>query len=104
MRTLLLLLAAGLLAVASAKESFRLTLFQPSIVAGSELEAGDYQLSVDSERVVFKKGRKTIEATAKVESGEEKYKSTTVRYDNGNGKYKVAEIKLGGTNQKLVFN
>ena len=104
MRTLLALFAAGLLTVAAAKENFRLTLFQPSFVAETELEAGEYQLSVDSERVVFKKGRKTIEATAKVETGQETYKSTTVRYDNGNGKYKVAEIKLGGTNQKLVFN
>jgi hypothetical protein len=101
---LLLVCAAGLLTIAAAKENFRVTLFQDSIVAGSELAAGDYQLTVDNERVVFKKGRKTVEASAKVESGTEKYKKTSVRYNNGDGKYRVAEIKLGGTTQKLVFN
>ena len=104
MRTLILLFAAGILTIAAAKESFRVTLFQPSLVAGTELEAGDYQLTVDTERVVFKKGRKTVEANAKVEAGEQTYKSTTVRYNNGDGKYRLAEIQLGGTNQKLVFN
>jgi hypothetical protein len=104
MRTLILLFAAGLLITAAAKETFQVTLFQPSIVGGTELEPGDYRVTVDAERVVFKKGRKTVEASAKIESGDEKYKSTTVRYDNGDGKYRLAEIKLGGTNQRLVFN
>lgn len=104
MKTFLLLLAAGLLTLVAAKEGFRVTLFQPSVVGGIELEAGDYQVTVDNEKVSFKKGRRTVEATAKLETGEEKYKSTTVRYDNSDGKYRVAEIKVGGTNQKLVFN
>ncbi|MCW5982483.1 MAG: hypothetical protein KIT09_30635 [Bryobacteraceae bacterium] len=104
MKTLLLLFAAGLMTVVAAKENYRVTLFQPSVVAGTELEAGDYQLTVDNERVTFKKGRKTVEATVKTETAPDKYKSTTVRYDNGDGKLRVAEIRLGGTNQKLVFN
>jgi hypothetical protein len=104
MKTLLVLVAAGFLTIAAAKEGYRVTLFQPSLIAGTELEPGDYQVSVDNEHVVFKKGKKTVEANAKLESGQEKYKSTTVRYENGNGKYRLAEIHLGGTNQKLVFN
>lgn len=105
MKTVVLFFAMALFTVAMAAETYDLTLFQESVVAGEELKAGDYKLVVDDGKVVFKKGRKTkAEATARVESNGEKYRSTSIRYENGDGKYRISEIRLGGTNQKLVLN
>ena len=51
------------------------------------------------------KGKKTVaESQVKIETSDTKYGSTSVRYSNGDGKYKVQEIRLGGTNTRLVFN
>jgi hypothetical protein len=62
------------LMVASAAEKHNLTLFQPSFVNGTELAPGDYRMELDGDKVVISKG-----------------------------KNKVQEIRLGGTNRKLVF-
>lgn len=104
MKTVLLLLTTVFLATAAAAENYKITLFQPSYVGQEELKPGDYNLIVDNDHVVIKKGRKTVEMDVKVESVDEKYKSTTIRYDNGDGKYQISEIRLRGTNTKLVFN
>ncbi len=105
MKSIALIFVFALATVAMAAERYDVTLFQPSVVAGTELSAGEYSVVVDDGKVLFKKGRKTkAEAEVKVEANGEKYRSTSVRYDNGDGKYKIAEIRLGGTNQKLVLN
>jgi hypothetical protein len=104
MKTVLLMFAVAALAMATAAENYRITLFQPSLVGNDELQAGDYNLSVDGGHVVIKKGGKALEVDVKVEETKEKFKSTSVRYVNGGGKYRISEIRLGGTNRKLVFN
>ncbi|MFB3828323.1 MAG: hypothetical protein ACE15B_16260 [Bryobacteraceae bacterium] len=90
------------LGVASA-ETYRITLFQPSVVQGKELKAGDYKLDVKDNKVVIGSGKSAVEASVKVESASEKFSSTSVRYATAEGKYAVQEIRLGGTNKKLVF-
>jgi hypothetical protein len=90
-------------ALANAK-SFSVTLFQPSIVGGSELQPGEYKLDLNESKVVIHSGKKSAEADVKVENGDQKFSSTTVRYQNGDGKYRVTEIRLGGTKMKLLFN
>ena len=40
----------------------------------------------------------------KVENGDSKFGTTTVRYNNIAGKPTVEEIRLRGTTTKLVFN
>jgi hypothetical protein len=91
------------LAVASAN-SFTVTLFQPSMVAGKELKPGDYKVTVDNNKAVIEKGKEKVEAAVKVENGESKFNTTSVRYTNADGKMKVTEIRLGGTTTKVVFN
>jgi hypothetical protein len=91
------------LAVASAN-SFTVTLFQPSTVAGKELKPGDYKVTVDNNKAVIEKGKEKVEAAVKVENTESKFNTTSVRYTNADGKMKVTEIRLGGTNTKVVFN
>lgn len=91
------------LAVASAADSYKITLFQPSVVGGSELKPGEYKVTVTDNKAVITAGKKSVETAVKVETGDAKYNSTTVRYQTGDGKYKVQEIRLGNTNMKLVF-
>ncbi len=95
-------LAAGLM-LASTK-SYTITLFQPSMIGGTELKAGDYKFQVENQKIVIKHGKDTTEASVKVETGDAKYSSTSVRYANADGKNKVQEIKVGGTNMKLVLD
>jgi hypothetical protein len=95
--------AALALTIATAGTTHRLNLYEPALVGGQELKAGAYKIEIDENRAVIKGGKQTVEAAVKVETGAEKYRSTTVRYDNSNGKMKVQEIRLGGTNTKVIF-
>ena len=99
----ILLFAVLALSVASA-ETYKVTLFQPTVVQGTELKAGDYRLDVQDAKVVISKGKQTVEAPVKVENGDQKFNATSVRYGTDNGKYALQEIRLGGTKTKLVFN
>jgi hypothetical protein len=92
------------LAIASAASSYHFSLFQPSVVAGTELKPGDYKVQLNGDKAIIKAGKQTVEAAVKVETGTEKFSETSVRFDTANGKMKVQEIRLGGTNTKLVFN
>lgn len=102
-KILLILTGMALAAVASAK-SYTVTLFQPTIVGTTELKPGDYKIDVQESKAVIRSGKNQVEAPVKVETGAEKFSSTTVRYQNGDGKYRMREIRLGGTNTTIVFN
>lgn len=88
----------------AAAASYRVTLFQPSVVAGTELKPGDYKVDLQDNKVTIKNGKNTVEADVKVETVDQKYSTTSVRYSNGDGKYRLQEIRLGGTKTKLIFN
>jgi hypothetical protein len=103
MKKLLLAFVVLGVSLVSAK-TFDLTLFQPSIVAGTELKAGSYKVEVKDEKAVIRNGRQVAESPVKVENAENKFSSTSVRYNNGDGKYRIQEIRLGGTTMKLVFS
>ncbi len=90
-------------ALASAK-TYNVTLFQPSVVGGTELQPGEYKLDVQDTKAVIKAGGKLIESDVKVETAESKFSSTSVRYANSDGKYRIQEIRLGGTKTKLIFS
>jgi hypothetical protein len=100
-RILVLFTVLALAGLASAK-SYSLTLFEPSVIGGTELKPGDYTLELKDEKVVIKKGKQMGEAAIKIETADSKYSTTSVRYSNGDGKYHIQEIHIGGTNMKLV--
>jgi hypothetical protein len=103
-KKILLSLATFGLAVASAASSYRITLFQPSLVGEQELKAGDYKVTLtDDNKAVISSGKTVVEATVKTEAADSKFNATTVRYRNGDGKYRVQEIRLGGTNTRVIF-
>ncbi len=91
------------ISVACAK-TYTVTLFQPSVVAGTELKPGEYQLELKDTTVVLKSGKQSAQTSVKVETSESKFGTTAVRYASGEDRSKIQEIRLGGTKLKLVFN
>jgi hypothetical protein len=85
-------------------KTFKLTLHQPSLVSGTELKAGDYKAELMNDKLVIKVGKETVETAVTVQEEAKKANVTTVRYQNGDGKYRLQEIRVGGTNLKLVIN
>jgi len=99
----LMFFAAPLMMLAAAAD-YRVTLYEKSIVGGTELAPGDYKVEVNGDKAKIFSRKQSVEATVKMENGSEKYSTTAVRYSNGDGKYRVQEIRLGGTSTKIVFN
>ena len=88
------------LAVASAATSYKVTLFQPSVINGTELKPGEYKVEVKDNKAVLWQGKSSTEVPVKVESTEQKNRATAVRYGSGSH---IEEIRIGGTKTKLVF-
>jgi len=103
MKKLMLAFLVLALSVASAK-TCNVRLHQPSVVGDTELKAGDYKLDVQDTKIVLKGEKVAVESVVKVETVDSKYPSTSVRYANADGKNRLQEIRLGGTNMKLVLS
>ena len=105
MRKLFIGFATFALAIGmAASTNYKVNLLQTSVLNGKELKAGEYKIEIDGNKAVLKSGKTSIEAGVKVETSDSKFSSTSVRYLSGDGKYKIQEIRLGGTNTRLVFN
>ena len=100
---LLLVLGVAGLSVANAK-SYSIEVHEPAVVGGMTLEPGEYKVEVIEQKAVITMGRVRGEAPVKLENGESKYNSTTVRYSMADGKMRIQEIRLGGTKTKLIFS
>ncbi len=103
MKKLLFSLATFALMAASAA-THTVKIFDPVYFNGHELKPGDYKLELKEGTAVLKNGKDTFEAPVKVETGDGKFNSTTVRYSNAAGKPTVEEIRLRGTSTRLVFS
>jgi hypothetical protein len=99
-KALFVLLAAA--AVVSAK-SYTVNLFQPAMFGTVELKPGEYKVEVNDQTATIRNGKLHGESPVKVENGDTKYDTTTVRFDAAGGKMKIQEIRIGGTKTKLVF-
>ena len=84
--------------------SYRITLTQPSAVKGGDLKAGEYKVSIGTDKATFSAGKINVETPVKVETGTDKYRVTAVRYTTENGKAIISEIRIGGTTTRLLFN
>jgi hypothetical protein len=98
-KNVLLGFASVALAVASAS-SYNVTFYQPVTINGTQLKPGDYKLELKSDNMaVIKQGKSVTEAPVKVETESQKFSRSSVRM-NGT---QVEEIRLGGTDKRLVF-
>lgn len=100
MKKLMFAFATVALAAASAATKYNVTLFQPTVVNGTELRPGDYKVEVEGDKAVFKQGTTLFETPVHVRDTAEKNRTNTARYVQGT---KLQEIRIGGTRTKLVF-
>jgi hypothetical protein len=103
MKKLLVVFALLGLSLAYAK-SYHVVLYEKSMLGSTELKPGEYTIELKDQQVLVKNGKLEAQAPVKVENDAHKYSTTTVRYNNGGGQFKIEEIRLGGTNMKLVVN
>ena len=106
LKRIVLAFAILALAVASAgtvpgSHTYTITIIQPAVVNGTQLKPGEYRLHVDVTKVTLTQGKQVVDLpTAKVESVDQKFETTAIRYDAG----KLAEIRLGGTKTRIVIS
>jgi hypothetical protein len=98
-----IVLSLAIFSFAANAATYRVTLSQPAVLKGQELKAGEYRLNVADTKVTIVNGKKSVEVPVKVESVDQKFDTTSVRYV-GTEKPKITEIRLGGTKTTLVFN
>lgn len=100
---LLTFVCASALALAGSANSYKVTFFMPSEVAGKQLRAGEYRIEVSGDKATIRVGKEVIQAPVTVETGTTKFSSTSTRYKSTDGKAKVDQIRVGGTTTTLVF-
>ena len=88
----------------AAAETYKVTLFQPAVVKGQELQPGQYKLDLKESTLVIASGKTSVETKVSVEKCDEKFNTTSIRFATSGGKYSIQEIRLGGTRTKLVLN
>jgi hypothetical protein len=91
------------LGIAAAASSYHVKVLDPTWVGGSELKPGDYQVTVDGDKVSFKQGKTVVSVSAKVETNATKYSDTQMDVKTINGQAKMQELDLGGTKSKIVL-
>jgi hypothetical protein len=79
--------------------SYTITLSQATSVNGTQLAAGEYRLTVASDKATLAKGKMNVNLPVKVETNDKKFEDTAVRYAAG----KLSEIRLGGTKTRIVI-
>lgn len=91
------------ISAAYAASSYRVVLYKPTVVNGTQFKAGDCKVELEGDKVVLKQGKTTAESAVTVENNAQKFSSTSVSY-NGDKPDQVQEIRIGGTNTKLLFD
>ncbi len=91
------------LAMASAK-SYTVNIFEPAVLAGQELKAGEYKLELTGNKMTLKAGKQVAESNVTVENLPSPNPTTSMKMDTTAGKPQIKEIRLGGTKMKLVVN
>jgi hypothetical protein len=86
--------------------NYKVTLFRPALLNGTEFKAGDCVLTlnfVDS-KVTLTQGKTSVVAPAKIESVDQKFDVTAVRLNSDGGKQNIGAIEIGGTKTRVTLN
>jgi len=97
----LALLGTFALAIASAASTYHVTVAQQAILGNTELKPGDYRIEVTGDKAVLKVAGKPVEASVKVETGNQKFAYTMIEVDD---QKHIKTIRVQGTHTMLVFN
>jgi hypothetical protein len=98
-------LFAGLLALSTmafaSGNTYKVNIYQDSVVEGKTLKAGEYKVSVENGNAVFKQGKESVEVPARLENESGKIANTMVTYKDNN---EILQISVGGTHAKIVLD
>jgi hypothetical protein len=83
-------------------ETYWLQIYQPMYLGGKELKTGEYKLDLQGDKVTLKKGKVAVESKVKVETLDQKARSTTLVCNQVGDKLEVNAIQLKGSTTKLV--
>jgi len=103
MKKLLVSFATVALAISSAaSNTFKVNIEKPTIVGNTELKAGEYKVQAEGNKIAIQVGKNNVvEVPAKMETADKKFENTVIRVDNKT--QKLEEIRVGGTNMRIVF-
>jgi hypothetical protein len=90
----------ALAAASAATSSYKVDLFENSVINGNTLPAGKYKVEINEDKATLSLGKTTAEAPVKVETNDQKYRATSLIYGPNQ---QLQEIHIGGTTTKLVF-
>lgn len=76
--------------------NYHITLLKPSVVAGTELKAGEYEVAVVNDKIVITHNRTSVETAVKTMASDKKYTTTTVRYELKDEKYRLLKMRSAG--------
>ena len=99
---ILLLVSAVSFAFAGAANSYRVDLYQPTVINGATLKPGEAKLEIKDNKLTLRQGKTSVEVQVKVENAKNKFLYTTVGYKEG-GAHQVKDICIGGTNTRIVL-
>jgi hypothetical protein len=91
------------LGIATAASTYHVRISDPTWVGQSQLKPGDYQVTVDGDKVTFKMGKNVVAVPAKVETNTAKFSDTQMDIKTENGQAQLKELDLGGTKSKIVL-
>jgi hypothetical protein len=89
------------LAFAGAGNTYRIDLYQKTILNGASFKPGECKLQVEDNHLLLKQGKQSAEAEVKVENSPNKFSATSIGYTTDG---RIQEIRLGGTTTKLIFD
>jgi hypothetical protein len=95
------LLFSAVSLAAAASNSFRVDLYQPTVVNGTTFKPGEAKVELKDNKAVLKQGKTAVEVDVKVEANKDKYRYTTVGYQEG--EQRIKDISVGGTTTHIVF-
>ena len=86
--------------------NYKVTLFHPALLSGTEFREGECILTVNfvDSKATLTQGKLSVVVPAKIESVDEKFDTTAVRYTRNGEKQIIGTIEIGGTRTKVTLN
>jgi hypothetical protein len=94
-------LTVGVMAASAAAGTYKVQIFQDSVIDGKQVKAGNYKIEMENNTAVLKQGKQAVELPARAETAPNKFSTTEIRYTNSNN---LQEICIGGTATRIVFS
>jgi hypothetical protein len=101
-KRLFLLFSVISLAVANAASAYKIDLYQPTVVNGTNFKPGEAKIEIKDNKAFIHQGKTTAEAPVKIEENKAKYVYTTVGYKDGND-HQIKDICVAGTTTHIFF-